>query len=116
MSVTTIQNEQAKKYPFLAEMYLDDYFPDNLVDKAKDILIELCKTIEAQQPPTLEDFYALTQATTEQFNQLAEEFAAQDSEIETSAREAIAVDMTMVSLFYGFEEADAEEMIANRDW
>lgn len=116
MSVTTIQNEQAKKYPFLAEMYLDDYFPDNLIDKAKDILVELCITIEAQAPSTLEDFYALTHATTEQFNQLAEEFEAQNSEIETSAREAIAVDITMISLFYGFEEADAEEMIANRNW
>jgi len=116
MSVTTIQNEQAKKYPFLAELYLDDYFPDNLIDKAKDILVQLCVDIEAQNPPALEDFYTLTHAATEQFNQLAEEFVAQESEIETSAREAIAVDMTMISLFYGFEDADAEEMIANRDW
>lgn len=112
---TTIKNKQVQQYSFLAEMYQDDYFPNNLVDKGKELFLQLCVSIEAQQPSTLKEFYALTQATTEQFNQLEVEFGEQDSELETVARENIALDMMMISLFYGYE-ADAEEMIANRDW
>ncbi len=115
MSTNDLNNEQAKNYAFLKEMYEDPYFPDNLVDKGKALFVQLCAAIEQQQPATLKEFYALTQATTEQFNQLAVEFEAQESEIETVAREAIALDMMMLSLFYGYE-ADAEEMIDNRDW
>lgn len=113
--MSTPKNKQVQTYQFLAEMYQDAYFPDNLVDKGKALLLQLCATIEAKKPATLEEFYTLTQATTEQFNQLEVEFEAQESELETVARESIALDMMMISLFYGYE-ADAEEMIANRNW
>jgi hypothetical protein len=115
MSISNLTNELAQKHAFLADLYTDSYFPDHLVDKGKDLLLHLCAAIEAQQPANLEAFYVLTRATTEQFNQLDEEFQAAGSEIETGAREAIAEDMVMISLFYGYE-ADAEEMISNRDW
>ncbi|MGH1335643.1 MAG: DUF5713 family protein [Aureispira sp.] len=115
MSTTNLQNKQVQAHLFLADMYQDAYFPDNLVDKGKALLLQLCAKIEVEKPATLEAFYALTQATTEQFNQLEVEFGAQESELETVARENIALDMMMISLFYGYE-ADAEEMIANRNW
>ncbi|WUT26394.1 DUF5713 family protein [Streptomyces sp. NBC_00691] len=38
------------------------------------------------------------------------------SEIETVAREAIAEDFWRVASAYGFADADAEELIATRDW
>lgn len=85
-----ITNETLKDYPFLQEMFDDDYFPDVLVEKGKKILIELCEQIESQKPKDLKALYALTHAATDRFNDLQEEFDENDSEIETAAREAIA--------------------------
>jgi hypothetical protein len=102
-------------YPFLAEMYEDDYFPKNLVDKGKTILVRLCERIESEKPQTLDALYQLTHSATEVFNELASEFEEQDSEIETAARDAIGSDFAAIAEAYGFE-ADVEELIAPRDW
>ncbi|PJJ60026.1 DUF5713 family protein [Hymenobacter chitinivorans] len=110
-----LQNEAARQYSFLAEMYQDSYFPNNLVDKGKAILVQLCFDIEQQQPKSLEELYALTHAATDQFNDLQEEFYEADSEIETAARDCIGTDFDFVATAYGFE-ADIEELIATRDW
>lgn len=110
-----ITNESLKDYPFLQEMFDDDYFPNDLVEKGKKILIELCEQIEWQKPKDLEALYALTHAATDRFNELQEEFFENDSEIETAAREAIAADFAFIATAYGFE-ADTEELIATRDW
>ena len=55
-------------------------------------------------------------AATERFNELAEEFEENDSEIETVARDTIATDMEYIAQSYGFEDADIEELVAPRDW
>lgn len=110
-----ITNETLKDYPFLQEMFDDDYFPDFLVEKGKNILIELCEQIESQKPQDLNALYALTHAATDRFNDLQEEFYENDSEIETAAREAIAADFAFLTSAYGFD-ADTEELIATRDW
>jgi len=108
-------NKQMVEYSFLKEMYEDEYFPNYLVDKGKDILIDLCNEIEIKKPQTLEELYALTHKATDRFNDLQEEFYENDSEIETAARECIAIDFQFISRSYGFE-ADIEELIATRDW
>nr|WP_206535849.1 DUF5713 family protein [Proteus sp. ZN5] len=64
----------------------------------------------------LAELYILTQETTDLFNELAEEFYEEDSEIETVARECIAEDFGVIADGYGFEDADIEELIATRDW
>ena len=111
----TIAQPDIRKHAFLAEMDADSYFPDVLVDRGKAILLRLCEAIEAEKPVSLEALYALTHAATDEFNALAEEFYAQDSEIETVARECIAADFAFVAKTYGFD-ADTEELIATRDW
>jgi hypothetical protein len=111
-----IVNQQVAGYAFLRGMYADGYFPDHLVDKGKAILLRLCERIEAERPTDLAALYELTNAATEEFNALDEEFAAAGSEIETVARELIADDFVFVASSYGFEDADAEELIATRDW
>ena len=113
---TDLKNEQTRTYSFLVDMYDDDYFPDNLVDKGKDILVGLCHEIETRQPKTLEALYALTHAATDEFNDLQLAFEEQDSEIETVARECIAADFEFIAIAYGFDDADAEELIGTRDW
>ena len=112
----SLSNPKMAAYRFLAEMYDDAYFPDALVKKGEDILVELCQQIEQQKPATLEQLYQLTHVATDRFNDLAAEFEEQDSEIETAARECIAADFEAIAHAYGFEDADTEELIATRDW
>jgi hypothetical protein len=97
-------------------MYGDDYFPDHVVDKGKAILLRLCERIEAERPADLAALYALTNAATEEFNALEAEFEAAGSEIETVARELIGEEFWFVASAYGFAEADAEMLIAAREW
>ena len=111
-----LQNEKMADYAFLSDMYNDPYFPDALVKKGEDILVALCQTIETDPPENLDELYALTHAATDQFNELQDEFADNDSEIETAAREAIASDFAFIAQAYGFEEAEVEDLIATRDW
>lgn len=100
----------------LTEMYTDPYFPDQLVDKGKAILLRLCARIEAERPADLAALYVLTHAATEEFNALEEEFEAAGSEIETAARDDIGGSFWSVATAYGFDDADPEELIATRDW
>ena len=109
-------NQQLTGHAFLAQLYADPYFPDPVVDKGRAILLRLCERIEAEQPSDLAALYVLTQAATEEFNLLEAEFEAAGSEIETVAREEIAEDFWIVAMAYGFTDADAEELIATRDW
>lgn len=111
----TITNESLVDYPFLADLYLDAYFPEHLVDKGKAILADLCETIERKKPKSLDELYKLTHAATEEFNELAAEFEEEDSEIETAARDAIGNDFAVIAEAYGFD-ADGEELIAPREW
>ena len=96
-------------------MYADDYFPNQVVDKGRDILFNLCLKIEADQPKNLAHLYELTHAATDDFNDLQDDFDSQGSEIETGARECIAADFEFIANAYGFD-ADVEELIATRDW
>jgi hypothetical protein len=110
-----IENVEMINYHFLEEMYADDYFPNFIVDKGREILVNLCEAIELEKPKSLNELYKLTHAATEKFNSLADEFYENDSEIETAARECIGADFGNISKSYGFE-ADGEELIATRDW
>jgi serine/threonine protein kinase HipA of HipAB toxin-antitoxin module len=71
---TDLKNELVQNYSFLREMYEDEYFPDHLVDKGKDILVDLCFQIEQKQPKALDELYIVTQAATDQFNDCRKNF------------------------------------------
>lgn len=111
-----ITNERMRGHAFLAGMYGDDYYPDHVVDRGKAILVGLCERIEAERPADLAALYLLTQAATEEFNELEAEFDAAGSEIETVARELIAEDFASIAAAYDFPDADVETLIATRDW
>jgi hypothetical protein len=115
-TLTTIKNQQIVNHSFLQGMYNDPYFPKHLVDKGKQILLNLCMSIESTKPQNLEALYTLTHAATKQFNALAVEFENNDSEIETAARDCIGEDFYFIAAAYGFPNADIEELIAPRDW
>lgn len=110
-----IANDTLKSHEFLADMIKDAYFPKQLVQKGQKILDRLCERIEAERPNDLEALYAITHASTEEFNALAEEFEDQNSEIETAARDCIGSDFAHIAKAYGFD-ADIEELISPREW
>ena len=112
---TELSNAKIKEHNFLDCMYQDPYFPTFLVDKCKSVLLKLCQTIETNKPKNLEELYTLTQASTLELNELQEEFFEHDSEIETGARECLAMDFEFVAKAYGYD-ADVEELIGTRDW
>ena len=99
----------------LKGMYDDNYFPDFLVDKCKNILLNMCETIEDKNPQNLEELYKITQASTEEINELEEEFDDNDSEIETVARDCLGSEFEKIAKAYGYEP-DIEELIATRNW
>ncbi|MFI0512068.1 hypothetical protein RKD19_001222 [Streptomyces canus] len=107
-----IGNQQVSGHPFLKALYRDDYYPDHAVDRGRDVLLRLCRRIEADRPADLAALYALTQAATEEFNALQDE----EFDIETVAREEIAEEFWFIARAYGFEDADVEELIGTRDW
>ncbi len=112
---TELNNPKIKAHSFLDCMYQDAYFPSFLVDKCRYILLELCQNIESSKPATLEKLYELTHAATDKLNDLEDEFLENDSEIETGARDCLAVNFEFIATSYGFD-ADIEELVATRDW
>ncbi|MCX5359199.1 DUF5713 family protein [Streptomyces sp. NBC_00124] len=111
-----ISNPQVTAHPFLKALYADDYYPDQVLDRGREILLRLCERIEAERPADLAALYALTHAATEEFNDLEAAFDEADSEIETVAREEIGEQFWFIAHAYGFADADSEELIATRDW
>ena len=110
-----LKNEKVRKYRILEGMYNDSYFPKKSVDKVKAVLLEFCFNIEKTKPKNLEQLYKLSHTATGKINDLQEDFYQNESEIETVAREVIALDFEFISKSYGFK-ADEEELISSRDW
>ncbi|MBW3597634.1 MAG: hypothetical protein KY475_10200 [Planctomycetes bacterium] len=100
----------------LQGMYSDGYFPNFLVDKVRGVLEDACREIESQNPANHKQLYEITCRATERINDLQEEFEDNDSEIETAARDDIAVSFGYIASVYGFPDADLEELVATRDW
>ncbi|MFF5493672.1 DUF5713 family protein [Streptomyces aquilus] len=112
----TISNEVVATHPFLKALYEDDYYPDQVLDRGREILLRLCERIEAERPADLAALYVLTHAATEEFNDLEAAFDEAGSEIETVAREEIGEQFWFIAHAYGFADADSEELISGRNW
>jgi hypothetical protein len=111
-----IQNEQLATYVFLEGLMGSELYPEGLVGKGQDILKRLCIDIEVNKPADLEALYNLTDKATMEFNELAMKFDESGSEFETNARELTAADFEFIATTYGFENADLEEMLREREW
>lgn len=111
-----ITNKDILAHDFLREMYDDGFFPNFLVDKIKKILLDACVSIEQVKPDSDRGLFAITHAAVEKINILEEEFHANESELETGAREAMGADFQFIVRAYGFSDVDIEDVIAPRDW
>ena len=101
-------------FKYLPEMYSDQYFPNFLVDKIKDIIKEAVKFIE-EGDHTTEGIQGMFDKMTLAINELQEEFEENDSEIETVARDSIGMTVDKILKFFAID-IDVEEAIRGRDW
>ena len=111
-----ISNKKIAEHKWLKDMRQDEYFPNFLIDKLEAIMLEVCYKIEDKEPNDLSALYKLTNEAVEVINDLQQDFADNDSEIETVARDSIGMDFYFIAQSYGFDNADVEDLIANRDW
>lgn len=77
-----------KDYKMLEEMYQDEYFPDFLVDKVKDAMLNAVAFLETGET-NLEKIQKKFNEMTWAIHDIQEEFEENDSELETGARESI---------------------------
>lgn len=101
-------------YKMLDDMYMDDYFPDFLVDKIKGLMqkvIEILETGERNLETIQNAFDKMTLA----INDLQEEFEDNDSELETGARESIGETVAYILNWFDID-MDVEDAIGERDW
>ena len=101
-------------YKLLDKMYQDGYFPDFLVDKVKNELQKVIDLLETGETDTKIIQEKLDQ-TVCAINDLQDEFDANDSEIETVARDCIWETVGYVLEWFGIS-IDVEEAIRERDW
>lgn len=115
MDQSTLNNQTMRERAMLPDMYVDDFFPDQVVDACKAVLVEMCHRIESEHPQNVAALYVITHRATERLNDLQEVFEEHGSEIETGARESLGMEFDFIAKAYGFD-ADVEELIAPREW
>jgi hypothetical protein len=103
-----------EKYILLKHMYDDGYFTNYLVDKVKNLILELIAYLEMGEQDIPKIQGKLDEMTLA-INDLQEEFDENDSEIETVARESIGLSVEYVLHWFGIH-IDIEDAIQERDW
>lgn len=103
-----------KEEYYLVDMYRDDYYPNFLVDKVKKFL-QVAEQTLASEPTNLSAIQQALDVAVIGINESAEEFYANQSEIETMAREDIAETVMTLLEHYNIT-LDIEEALRERDW
>jgi hypothetical protein len=107
-----------KKLPsnfrFLREMYMDDYYPVDLVDRLRDTIKELVSFLEAEEHTTSQVQDELDRVT-KKINDLQGAFEEEGSEIETMARDSIGVTISDILKFFDIG-IHPEDAIRKREW
>lgn len=103
-----------KEEYYLVDMYRDDYYPNFLVDKVKKFL-QVAEQTLASEPTNLSAIQQALDVAVIGINEVAEEFYANQSEIETMAREDIAETVMTLLEHYNIT-LDIEEALRERDW
>jgi len=103
-----------KEINYLKGMYQDNYYPKFLVDKIKGILEQIVIYLE-QGPHSLEDIQVKFDEITCAINDLEDEFLEHDSEIETVARDSIALTVIDILDVYNVK-LDIEDALREREW
>lgn len=101
-------------YQYLDDMYKDTYYPVFLVDKLKELMLELVAYLEPEDK-SVEQIQSKLDEIIGKTNDLQEDFEENGSEIETVARESIAQTVEDILAYYEIP-IETEEAIRERDW
>lgn len=101
-------------FKLLDDMYQDEYFPNFLVDKVKDLVQNVITFLEAGEKD-LEKIQDKFDEMTLAINNLQEEFEDHESELETGARESIGEAVERILKWFEID-IDVEDAIRERDW
>jgi len=103
-----------ENFPYLSDMYQDEYFPNFLVDKLRDIIKATVSFIE-EGDHTIDEIQGSLDQMVLKINDLQEEFEENDSEIETVARDSIGVTVEKILEYFEID-IEIEEAIREREW
>jgi len=102
------------EFNYLLDMYEDSYYPSFLVDKIQLNILKVVDFLE-EGDHSHEAVQEKLDEMTLAINELQDEFYQNDSEIETVARDSIAI--TVEEILQYFEiDIDIEEALRERDW
>ena len=101
-------------FAFLPEMYQDEYFPNEQVDKVKAAIQKVVAYLE-KGGFTTEKVQQKLDGMTARINDLQDDFSDHDSELETGARESIADTVARILAHFNVDIA-IEEALRERDW
>lgn len=103
-----------ENYILLEDMVNDEYYPKFLVDKLKELIVPVIKLLENGETNT-DIIQSKLDEMTLAINELQEEFYDNDSEIETVARDSIAVTIGHIMEWFHID-IDMETALRERDW
>lgn len=103
-----------RTYRYLKDMYADKYYPKFLVDRLKSELERVVAWLEMGEHDA-EEIQAEFDRMTKAINNLADVFYENDSEIETNARNAIAIDVINIIKYFGLP-IKVDEALRLRAW
>ncbi|AZS50387.1 hypothetical protein DM558_06180 [Entomomonas moraniae] len=101
-------------FVYLKDMMDDAYYPPHLVEKLKNLLVELVHFLEPENK-TNDEIQVKCDEVTEAINSLQDEFWENGSEIETVARESICETIFCILKYFDID-IDSEEATRQRDW
>lgn len=101
-------------FDYLPDMYADSYFPTSEVDKVKVAIQKVVVFLE-QGSASTEKIQKKLDDMTLAINELQDDFADHDSELETGARESIAETVERVLAHFNVA-IDIEDALGERDW
>ncbi|MCX0333737.1 DUF5713 family protein [Acinetobacter radioresistens] len=99
----------------LTPMFEDEYYPDELVSRIKQLLLQFSEKITASSLIQT-DIYSSAQEIIVQINKMKPKFEQMDSSLDDAAADYIAEAMMMVVQEAGYLDIDMEELVANREW
>ncbi len=99
----------------LTPMFEDEYYPEELVSRIKQLLLQFSEKITASSLSQT-DIYSSAQEIIVQINKMKPKFEQMDSSLDDAAADYIAEAMMMVVQEAGYLDIDMEELVTNREW
>lgn len=103
-----------ENYKLIEEMVNDDYYPPFLVEKIKELIVPVIRLLENGETDK-DIIQGKLDEMTLAINDLQEEFDENDSEIETVARDSIAVTIEYIMEWFNIN-IYIETALRERDW